>query len=76
MNSSIFIEVLFWIGIILALIGGVMIVASFQIFKKKVMKTPIHEKIEIESKNKIPWSYIFLVSGIVIFFISYYLSLR
>ena len=52
MNSSnFFIEVLFWIGIILALIGGVMIVASFQIFKKKVMKTPIHEKIEIESKK-------------------------
>lgn len=75
-NMSILVEILFWIGIILALIGGLMIVVSFHVFKRKVMKTPIYKEVEAESKKGIPWGYILLVSGIIIFFISYYLSIR
>lgn len=76
MNFSIFIDILFWLGIIMSLIGGIMIVASFTIFKRKVMKTPIYEDVEPEPSKKIPWGYILFLLGIGIFFISYYLSIR
>lgn len=75
-NMAILVEILFWIGIILALIGGLMIVVSYHTFKRKVMKTPIYEEVESEPKKGIPRGYILLVSGIIIFFISYYLSIR
>jgi len=76
MNSLILIDILFWIGIVMAFIGGIMVVASFTIFKRKVMKTPIYEDVEPESSKKLPWGYILFLSGMGLFFISYFLSVR
>lgn len=53
-----------------------MIVASFTVFKKKVMKTPIYKEVEPENKKDFPWGFILFISGIAVFFLSYYLSVR
>jgi len=71
-----FIDILFWIGIIMAFIGGIIVVASFTIFKRKVMRTPIYENVEPGSSKKVNWGYVLLLVGIGLYFISYYLSIR
>ena len=76
MNLSKLIDILFWIGILSSFIGGIMIVASFTVFKRKVMKTPIYKEVEPENKKDFPWGFILFISGIAVFFLSYYLSVR
>lgn len=76
MKFSMFIDILFWIGIISAFIGGIIIVGSFMTFKRKVMKTPIYKEVEAEGKKRFPWGYVLFASGIAVFFISYWLSLN
>lgn len=76
MNLSTVIDIVFWIGILSSFIGGIIIVGSFMTFKRKVMKTPIYKEVESETKKGFPWGYVLFVSGIVIFFISYYLSIN
>jgi len=76
MISSIFIDILFWIGLVMALIGGIMVVASFTIFKRKVMKTPIYENVEQKPSKRLPWGYILFLSGMGLYFLSYFLSVR
>lgn len=70
------INTLFWIGLLSSFIGGIIIVAAFVTFKRRVMKTPIYKEVESEAKKSFPWGYVLFVSGIVIFFISYYLSIK
>ncbi|MPN58696.1 hypothetical protein SDC9_206407 [bioreactor metagenome] len=51
-----------------------MLVASFTVFKRKVMKTPIYKEVEAENKKSFPWGLILFISGIAVFLLSYYLS--
>lgn len=74
MNLSKLIDILFWIGILSSFIGGIMLVASFTVFKRKVMKTPIYKEVEAENKKSFPWGLILFISGIAVFLLSYYLS--
>lgn len=74
MNLTKFIDILFWIGIFSAFIGGIIIVVSFETFRRRVMKTPIYKEVESKTKRNFPWGYMLLLSGIAIVFISYYLS--
>lgn len=70
------IDSLFWIGIIISFTGGVIIAASFAVLKGKLKRTPIKENVESNIKDKLPWGYIMFISGGVIFFISYYISIN
>lgn len=59
----------FFTGLMIALVGGVMIVAGYSRFKKKVLKTPVGHEIEVDKdkeKEQINWSYLLFLSGLAI----------
>lgn len=59
----------FFTGLIIALVGGVMIVAGYSRFKKKVLKTPVGREIENDNdkdKDQINWDYILFCTGVII----------
>lgn len=57
----------FFTGLMIALVGGVMIVVGYSRFRKKVLKTPVGSEIEAdEDKEKINWPYLLFLSGLVI----------
>lgn len=76
LDRMVFINLLFWIGIILSLIGGIIITFSFMSFKRKLKKKPIYEDVVLDEKKNLPWEYILFTSGAIIFFISYYISVN
>lgn len=76
LDRIVFMNSLFWIGIIISFIGGVIITFSFTSFKRKLRKKPIYENVVLDEKKNLPWGYIIFISGAVIFFISYYISVN
>lgn len=68
-------NITFYIGLCIALAGGIKNVASFFNFKKRLKKTPLHEDVVAEKKEEaMRWDYIFLVSGLIIFGISFLMA--
>lgn len=76
LDRTVFMDVLFWIGIIISFIGGISIIFSFATFKRKLKKTPVYENELKDEKEGLPWGYIMFISGAIIFFISYYISVN
>lgn len=57
----------FFVGIIIAIIGGIMIVYNFSVFRKKVIKTPIDREVEEEEVAlAVDWDNVLFYSGIII----------
>lgn len=57
----------FFVGIILAILGGILIVYNFSVFRKKVIGTPIDREVqEEEALLEIDWSNVMFYSGIII----------
>lgn len=57
----------FFVGIIIAIIGGIMIVYNFSVFRKKVIKTPIDREVEAEEVAlAVDWDNVLFYSGIII----------
>jgi hypothetical protein len=56
----------FFVGIISAIIGGILIVYNYSMFRKKVLKTPIDREVETEETPIIDWANVLFYSGIII----------
>lgn len=57
----------FFVGIIMAVIGGILIVYDFARFRKKVLKTPIDREVaEDEEQWNIDWPHVLFFSGVII----------
>lgn len=57
----------FFIGLLVATIGGLMIVGGYSRFRKKVLKTPVDREVEEnEYKDRIRWDYLLFITGLVI----------
>ncbi|OGO78711.1 MAG: hypothetical protein A2Y23_08610 [Clostridiales bacterium GWB2_37_7] len=57
----------FFVGIIMAVIGGILIVYDFTQFREKVLKTPIDVEVsEDEEPGKIDWPHVLFFSGVSI----------
>lgn len=57
----------FFVGIIIAVIGGILIVYDYSVFRKKVLKTPIDFEVTGEEEpEKIDWTNILFYSGVII----------
>lgn len=57
----------FFVGIITAVIGGILIAYDYSIFRKKVLKTPIDLEVDEDTKNEsIDWSNVLFGSGVII----------
>ena len=57
----------FFVGIIMAIIGGILITYDYSVFRKKVIKTPIGLEVKAEEgQEKLEWSNLLFYSGILI----------
>jgi hypothetical protein len=56
----------FFVGIISAIIGGILIVYNYSMFRKKVLKTPIDREVEAEEAPIVDWANVLFYSGIII----------
>jgi hypothetical protein len=56
----------FFVGIISAIIGGILIVYNYSMFRKKVLKTPIDREVEVEEAPIVDWANVLFYSGIII----------
>ena len=57
----------FFVGIIIAVIGGILIAYNYSVFRKKVLKTPIDREVEEEEDAlAVDWSNVLFYSGIII----------
>jgi hypothetical protein len=57
----------FFVGIIIAVVGGILIVYNYSAFRKKIMGTPADIEVEDEKDpDKADWSNILFYSGVVI----------
>jgi hypothetical protein len=57
----------FFVGIIIAVVGGILIVYNYSVFRKKVMGTPADIEVEDEKDpDKADWPNILFYSGVVI----------
>ncbi len=57
----------FFIGIAIAVVGGILIAYNYSIFRKKVLKTPIDRDVERdETPDAIDWPNVLFYSGIII----------
>lgn len=57
----------FFVGIIIAVVGGILIAYDYSVFRKKVLSTPIDR--EVEEKEDAPavdWANVLFYSGIII----------
>lgn len=58
----------FFVGIISAVIGGILIVYDYSIFRKKVLRTPIDREVSKEDDaEKVDWPNVLFYSGVIIF---------
>lgn len=58
----------FFVGIIIAVVGGILIVYNYSEFRKKVLKTPVDIEVEEEEEpDKVDWPNVLFYSGVVIF---------
>jgi len=57
----------FFVGIAMAVVGGILITYNYSVFRKKVLKTPIDREIEKdENTDAIDWPNVLFYSGIII----------
>jgi hypothetical protein len=56
----------FFVGIIMAIIGGILIVYDFSQFRSKVIKTPIDLEVSEDEQAKIDWPHVLFFSGVII----------
>lgn len=57
----------FYVGLIIALVGGILIAYEYSVFRKKVLGTPMDREVEMdEDPDKIDWSHLLFYSGIII----------
>ena len=57
----------FFVGIIIAVIGGIMIASDYSVFRKKVIGTPIDCEVEAEENSeKVDWNNVLFYSGVII----------
>jgi hypothetical protein len=65
----------FLVGIIIALIGGILISYNYSTFKKKVIKTPMDQDIAKEEETReIAWPQLLFCSGIIILIVAFALG--
>ncbi|MDF2839555.1 MAG: hypothetical protein K0Q99_326 [Clostridia bacterium] len=61
----------FFVGIIMAVIGGILIVYDFSQHRKKVLRTPIDLEVSVdETWGKIDWPHVLFFSGVTIVLIA------
>lgn len=57
----------FFVGIAIAVVGGIMIAYNYSMFRKKVLKTPMDRDVESdEVPEAIDWPNVLFYSGIII----------
>ncbi|MDF2591796.1 MAG: hypothetical protein K0S75_1262 [Clostridia bacterium] len=57
----------FFVGIIIAVIGGILIAYDYSVFRKKILRTPIDLEVKAEDDpEKIDWTNVLFYSGILI----------
>ncbi|MDF2533132.1 MAG: hypothetical protein K0Q65_2713 [Clostridia bacterium] len=57
----------FFVGIIIAVTGGILIAYDNSALRKKVLKTPLDQEVEEDKEpDKMNWSYVLFCSGLVI----------
>lgn len=57
----------FYVGIIIAIIGGILIVYDYSVFRKKVLHTPIDLELQEDDRgDKVDWPNVMFYSGIII----------
>ena len=57
----------FFVGIITAVVGGILIAYNYSVFRKKVLRTPMDLEVERdEEPEKVDWPNVLFYSGIII----------
>jgi hypothetical protein len=57
----------FFVGIAMAVVGGILIAYDYSVFRKKVLKTPVDREIEREERpDATDWPNVLFYSGMII----------
>lgn len=65
----------FFVGLIIALVGGIMIIYDFFRYRGKVLRTPTDLEVDNEvDTTKMDWRYVLLCTGLIIVVIAFALG--